>query len=322
MPKFTEIVKNDIIYPPSLPQGGRIGIFAPSSQININGLSNGYRFLKKCGYDVVMGRTIQQMMDTDFMNAPDRERANELMEFFDDDSIDMIIAAAGGYGTTRILKMLDYDLIARKPKIVVGLSDTCGLLMAILTKSGLASFMGQTAEISASEESKWNMVNMLHRVSDPTSSIILPEGYSLLRRIGEPKTASGMLVASNLNLLTSLAGTEFFPKMEGSILAIEDVSEAIFKIESMLQHLELCNVFDDISGVLLGEFTMLMSEFGNGKDERDAEPSVNEIFISRFKNRKYPIMTGVPFSHGKYNVCLPIGRTVKIDTGNMAIKIL
>ena len=118
---------------------------------------------------------------------------------------------------------------------------------------------------------------------------------------------------------TSL-GTNYEVDTAGKIILLEEVGESSYSIERSLDHLFSAGKFDECAGVVFGEFSNISRE--PVKDSHDSNPSVNEIIVKKFKNVDFPVLLGYNFSHGPYNLTLPIGAVASISSRDRTLQIL
>ena len=113
-------------------------------------------------------------------------------------------------------------------------------------------------------------------------------------------------MGGNLRVFNSLLGTPYFPDMHDKILILEDVGEAPFQIDNMFMQLKLNGVFNQISGLILGDFSRL----GNQKDEKILDSIIKEYFT----NLPYPVARFKKYSHEKNHAVIPLGGMVHLDS--------
>src|SRR3989304_5884558 len=203
------------------------------------------------------------------------------MAAFADPEVDAIFPGTGGYGTTRIVDKLDYELIRRNPKILVGFSDITALHLAINQRTGLVTFHSPNPEFGLGSQNnlsplaaKWFWRALLaDRYGDP-HAVRLGPGYVIETKpaadaanessrfdgVPRPVTlragrARGRLIGGNLSVVHALMGTPFEIQTDGRILLLEDVGEAPYRVDRMLRTLKLSGKFDRVAGVVLGAFT-------------------------------------------------------------------
>ena len=291
-----------------LKNGSKVGIIAPSSPFAAKELDNALNWLKVYGFEPVLGQAI--FNKERFLAGSDNERAADIMTFFADDSIDAVFCARGGYGSLRILDLLDYKIIKNNPKPVIGFSDNTALQLAIYSKTKIASISGLTLVADFKTETLFkNTENSLFKALH-LEDYIVSGGQTLV----EGK-ASGEIVCGCLSIVVSLLGTPYFPDLKNKILVIEDVGEEPYKIDKMLNQLKLAKVFEKISGLVLGEFKNC-----NAKDKADG--TVEEVIKDNLSGFKKPTIIDFPYSHNDNRFVLPIGVNAELDAREKMLKIL
>ena len=227
----------------------------------------------------------------------DAERIDSLHRMFRRDEVDVVIAARGGYGLSRMLEAIDYRLLAESGKPFVGHSDCSALQLALWAQTRAPSVAGPTACFDFGSES----------VSEFTArhfwaALSRPEYRIRVDALGQPRcVAEGMLWGGNLCTLTHLVGSRWFPEIEGGILFVEDVYEHPYRIERMLLQLHNAGVLDRQSAILLGDFSGYKLQDNDGGYDLAAA-----IDFIRGRTRT-PVLTGLPFGHIRDKVSLPIG---------------
>ena len=198
-----------------------------------------------------------------YLAGSDAARADDLNAMFADDGVDAIWCVRGGYGASRILPALDYALMQRKPKALIGYSDITALHMAIHRHVGLVTFHGPVAFRAFTPYSLGEIKRVLWTPQTPVCLGGPPpfpraEGWlDAENRVATlvPGRARGRLLGGNLCLMSHLCGTPYFPDLRGAILFLEDVEEAYYRIDRMLTQLWLSGALAGIAGVAFGKFT-------------------------------------------------------------------
>lgn len=309
----SEKINNDIIFPSLLKTGDTVAFTAPGSPVNVWSLQQLAKFFTKRGCKVVYGETITKRdIKFRYLSRDDKFRADEFNNLFADKNINCIVAARGGFGSIRILDLIDYEIIRKNPKVFLGFSDITTLLNAIHTKSKLVTFHGPTGNFNLDEFT----TNYLESVIFENPVI---ERTKFTYRFSKNDilnfgNSSGKLVGGNLTNLVSLLGTDFDFDTTDSIIFLEEISEHPYKIDRMLKQLELAGKFKNCRGVLLGYFGKL--------DTRrnfypDYSLTLREIFEMYFKKYDFPVIMNFPFGHRNKFLTFPIGIEAKIDTVNL-----
>ena len=291
-----------IIKPKRLKPGDVIGIISPASSTDdITKVNRGVEYLEKLGYRVEVGKNVGQ--ESGYLAGSDAQRIADLHEMFKNKNIKAIFSIRGGYGSGRLLDKIDYKIIRNNPKIFVGYSDINALQMAFFAKTGLITFAGPMVavdfhdEVSKfTEEVFWRTITSnraIGRIKNPRNEKI----YVLNKG-----RAVGRILGGNLSLLTSLNGTEYFPKLKDAILLLEDINEAPYRIDRMLNQLRLSKVFKQIKGIILGHFVDCIEP-----DPNKRTFTLNEVIIEYFQGLKIPVVYNLKHGHVKDNITIPYG---------------
>ncbi len=304
--------------PKRLKSGDTIGLIAPSSNVWENDeITFATEILKSFGFKVKHGKYLFQRYG--YLAGQDKERAWDVNNMFADSSIDGIFCLRGGYGAPRILPFLDYDIIAKNPKVFIGYSDITALLNAINARTGLITFHGPIARQNYSDYTLEQFKKVLF---SPTPSVELAtpplfeareglvEQDNRLRVISKGKgdgRATGQLIGGNLSLMVKLVGTPYEPSYKGKILFLEDVEEAPYRIDGMLTHLWLAGRLQQLAGIV----------FGKCSDCEASSPpslSLEQVFNDRLSNLGIPVLSGVMIGHIKDIATIPVGAVATLDT--------
>jgi muramoyltetrapeptide carboxypeptidase len=243
----------------------------------------------------------------------DAQRASDVNAMFADPGVHGILAMTGGSGGNRILPLLDYEQIRRNPKFLGGFSDITALINAVHARTGLVTFHSPVAE------SEWNGFSVEHfrgTVMEAQPLLLanpVDKDDNLVPRGARTHTlrggkARGPLVGGNLAVLTSMAGSPYWPSFDGAILFLEDINEYIYRVDRMLSTLKISGVLPRVAGVVLGAFTKC--EPGDG---RYGTLTLDEVFDDYFKPLNVPVYSGALFGHIKRKFTLPVGLPVEMD---------
>lgn len=297
-----------MIKPPRLKAGDTVGVLSPASPVNRRKLNLGVLKLKKLGYKVIVGKNV--FAKKGFLAGEDKTRARAVNAMFANPKIKAILSARGGYGTLRILDLLNYNLIRKNPKILLGFSDITALHLAIYKKCNLVTFHGPMVASDFSRLSEYNKNYFLNAVSQtqPIGKIQNSKKIGNWKVI-TPGRASGKILGGNLTLVCRLLGTAYEPDFYGKILFLEDVNSEPYQIDSLLAQLQLAKVLDRIRGVILGEFY----DFRPGR-AKFSKIALRKVFEDYFRHRPYPVIYPVSCGHGKDKITIPLGVQVTIDT--------
>lgn len=222
-------------------------------------------------------------------------RANELMKFYEDDSIKAVFDISGGDLANEVLDYLDYDIIRKKNKPFFGYSDLTTVLNAITTKTQQVTYLYQIMNIIDSVERRADFEKTLLNNKDGLTDI----SWQFLQ--GE--SVEGIVVGGNIRCFLKLAGTEYFPNLDNKVLFLEGMSTTIEGLITHLTQLKQIGVFNKISGLLLGTFTKIEQNF-----------QIEDIYeiLKDFVPENIPIVKTVVVGHGKDSKMLLIGQKIKL----------
>ena len=227
----------------------------------------------------------------------DEQRIAALHEAAQRDDVDIVMAARGGYGLSRLLDRIDYDLLANSNKVFVGHSDFTALLLALYAKHNVMTFAGPNAafDFGAEVVSDFTVEHFfsLLRAAQTTIHVSVINPYAL-------KT-EGVLWGGNLALVAALLGTPYMPAIDQGILFLEDINEHPYRIERMLYQLFHAGILQRQRAVILGDFS------GYQLYANDAGYDLDSVILHFRERLDIPILTGLPFGHVRDKLTLPIG---------------
>ena len=305
------IFSNEMIKPQALKYGDTIGIIAPA---NYSGDSGNImvKDLEARGFKVVLGDSFYAKWYN--YGGTDEVRANDINKMFKDKNIKAIFCVRGGYGSIRLLDLIDFETIKKNPKIFVGYSDITTLLLAITQKTDLVTFHGPMSSNYKNFDDITSTSFFNTIMNNKTSYELSDYSGSALRTVREGK-AEGEIVGGNLSLIVASLGTKYEIDTKGKILFIEEVGEYTYRIDRMFQQLKLAGKFDDASGIILGNFN-------KANKEAPEDMSLEDIFDDSFGKLKKPVVSGFSSGHVRPLITLPIGARAKIDTSVNKIEII
>ncbi|MCU0605404.1 MAG: LD-carboxypeptidase [Desulfobacterales bacterium] len=287
--------------PRRLGPGAVIGVAAPASPFDRETFDRGLQVLREMGFETVVHEEI--MAADRYLAGPDGRRAALLQMLLEDDRIDAVICARGGYGCLRILPLLDFERIAAHPKIFIGFSDVTALLAAITRRCGFAAFHGPVVTSLADGQAS-TRDSLLAAIASDTAAILRPAAAATVR----PGRAAGVVCGGNLTTLCHLIGTPFQPSFRGRLLFLEDRGEAPYRIDRMLTQLTLAGCLEGVRGLALGGFT-----------DCGAYEEILGIFDERFADASIPILAGLPVGHAEPNLTLPLGIPAVLDADRQTL---
>lgn len=295
-----------IIKPKKLKKGDTIGILSVSGAINNkDDLYKSVKYFENVGFKVVLSDNIFDNIDG--ISGSVETRLKNLHSFFQDDNINAIFCARGGFGTLKLVNYIDYELIKKHPKIFVGFSDITNLNAMLYKKSNLLTFYGPMPYVDFVDDIDEYTKNMFFDTLMGNLSLY----KSNYLKVYKEGVANGVLFGGNLSTLASLCGVDFIPDND-FILFIEDWHDPTYKIDRMLTQLFNIKQFEDnIKGIVVGEFLSI-----------EEEQYFDNIFYDIAEKLDIPIASGFKISHGKQKMTLPYGIKCEFDAKVGEIKIL
>ncbi len=231
-----------------------------------------------------------------YLAGTDEIRFNELHP---SNYFPLITFARGGWGSARLLEKIQ----PWKEGWMIGFSDLTSILLARLASGFLGGVHGPLIT-TLGDEPEWS--------KDRLKSILF--GNSVPDIHGDPwggGISKGHLIVGNLTVMTHLIGTKHLPNFKESILIIEDIGEAPYRIDRMLTHLRLAGILQQVSGLGFGSFTSC----DNDEDvDKTKSFELIDILKDRTKDLRIPIISNLPIGHCHGNASLPIGSQAILDS--------
>ncbi len=234
----------------------------------------------------------------------DEERAADFNAAVRNSDIRAAFALRGGYGTMRLLDLVDYDALREDPKVVLGYSDLTALLNAITQQTGLVTFHGPVAALSDFTGEETRGLRAAIMSEQPLGELHAEGARSLTSGI-----ASGRLAGGNLSLMAALAGTAHAIDTAGAIVLIEDVDEAPYRIDRMLTQLRMSGALHRAAGIMAGGLT----NCDVPDDHVYAGMRLRGVLEDRLGDLGIPVLLDVPAGHVAEQWTLPIGAHATLD---------
>ncbi|MBP7459961.1 MAG: LD-carboxypeptidase [Candidatus Delongbacteria bacterium] len=309
-----------MLKPASLHPGDTIGIVSLASPpFRPSAVEEGKRNLEKMGFKVVLTPGIGDV--NRYLAGSDQARLDAFHQLIADPTVKAIMSTRGGYGSSRLLPKLDFDLLKKNPKIIIGYSDITSILTAVTRKLGLATFYGPmlTSDLtdSVSSYSTDFLMNLLCHRKCPLDITAYPDQSKAIVYHGGK--AEGELIGGCLTLLTYTMGTPYEIDTRGRILFIEEIDEAPYKLDGMLTHLINAGKFQECAGVVFGELVDC-----NPRNSGYPMGSFHyeEVIQERLGNLGIPVIGNLCFGHGSHKATLPLGIRASLDTAEAKLSII
>jgi muramoyltetrapeptide carboxypeptidase len=292
--------------PPPLSSGARVALVAPAGP-----LRDAHEVERAVDNAVALGFEANVSTHasgrTGYFSGTDADRLTDLNRALRDDRVDAIWCLRGGYGAMRLLPGIDFDALRRRPRALIGYSDITALHCAIQKECDLVSYLGPTARSPLDAFSRESLARALaHEESC---------GVATNARVLRPGHATGRLVGGNLALIASLVGTPWAARLDGALLVLEDVNEAVYRIDRMLRQLMLSDSLEGCRGIIFGE-CVNCPEVADGGGSR----SLDEVLIESADRLGVPCMAGVPVGHIATQWTLPLGAHAEMDTSARTLR--
>jgi muramoyltetrapeptide carboxypeptidase len=314
------------INPPRLNYGDTVGIIAPASAPpDPKAIDRSIEALKRLGFRPKLAANVRRRWG--FLAGSDRERAADLMKMFLDPKVNAIICVRGGYGTARLLPLLDYEKIRANAKIFIGYSDITSLHCAFLVKANLISFHGPmlNSDFIKDDFPEFTLRGFLRTLMEPKpagsiSKGLSPEGRGKKSQGRDKKSevsvlrggkAAGQLIGGNLSLLCTTLATPYQPNFKNRVLFVEDLDEVPFRFDRMLTHLLNAGLLQQVAGVAIGTNKNCIDPKAKGCKEY--RQTMEDVFKERLAPLKIPVVLGLPFGHMPMNATLPVGVRATLD---------
>lgn len=309
-----------VVKPRRLGRGDRIGLINPAgATFAASDLDVVEETLRALELVPVRGKHVLDRYG--YLAGRDEDRASDVNAMFADDSIAGIVAIRGGWGCARILPLLEYDTIARNPKVLMGYSDITALLLAVNAKTGLVTFHGPDGI------STWNgfSVGYVRRVVMQGEAVTMENpsvrGDNLAVTRDRVHTvrggkARGRLAGGNLSVLAGVCGSEYLPSWDGAVLFLEDTDEDIYRVDRMLTTLKLAGVLKGVRAVVFGKCTKC------GPGEGYGSLTLEEVLRDHCAPLDVPAFAGAMIGHVADKFTVPIGVEAEVDADAGTIRLL
>ncbi len=301
------------IKPVRLSPGETIGVIAPASAPpDPKAIDKSIAAIEALGFKAKLARNVRKRWG--FLAGSDRDRAADVMNMFTDHSVRAILCVRGGYGSSRLLPLLDYAKIRANPKIFIGYSDITSLHTAFLKNSGLISFHGPmlNSDFILPDCPKFTIRSFLDMLTKPVAPGSISRGapkkpVTIIRR----GIASGPLIGGNITLVCATLGTPYQLSFKGAILFLEDLDEPPYRFDRMLTHMLNAGLLQQVAGIAIGINSGCFDP--KARTSKEFRQTMTDVMRDRLGPLKVPVVEGLPFGHIRHNATLPVGARVILD---------
>ena len=292
--------------PSSLHKGDTIAILATARKNIDDNLKPAIDLLHSWGLEVVIGKSIG--LDENQLAGTDAQRAEDFQQQLDNPNIKAIWCVRGGYGTVRIIDLLDFTKFKQNPKWIIGFSDVT-VIHSYVNKLNIASIHA-AMPVTVGRASVESVETLRQAIFGESPKYEIP--YSPANRLGNAK---GEIVGGNLSILYSLMGSNAQIDCKGKILFIEDLDEYLYHIDRMMMSLKRCGCFDDLNGLIIGTMSKMRdNDIPWGKN-------ANQIIADVTKEYSFPILYNFPAGHFHDNRALIFGKQVSLEINKETSKL-
>jgi muramoyltetrapeptide carboxypeptidase len=309
LPKIDPEAKS--LKPLSFNKGDTVGLISPSAATSERiQFDFAKESLEALGLQVKLGENLKNRRG--HLAGTDQERAADLNGMFADPEVKAVICIRGGSGAARILDLIDYKLIKKNPKPILGYSDITALHCAIYSQTGLITFHGPNGTGSWNKFNVSQFEQMFYDQLLPVYQNEQIKGDDLIVKQNRIQTiksgkAEGKIIGGNLTVLTALSGTPYYPDFKNAILFVEDIGEDPYKIDRMFSTLKLNGTLSQIKGFIFGQCTDCDPGGGYGS------LTLDDIFDDYILPLGIPAYRGAMIGHVAKQFIVPIGAVVEMD---------
>lgn len=294
---------------PFLSAGDTIGLAATARKISLEEITPALKIFESWGLEVKLSSTLFEAQNQ--FGGTDEQRAKGFQELLDDPNIKAIICARGGYGTVRMIDLLDFTGFKQSPKWIIGFSDITVLHSHIHTLTGLPTIHGpmllNMQPERADEESLYQLRKLLTGEQ--------PSYYSGTHTLNKKGKCKGKLVGGNLSVLYSTLGSVSDIDTSGKILFLEDLDEYLYHIDRMMMNLKRNGKLDKLAGLVVGDMSdMNDNTIPFGK-------TAEEIILEHTSGYHFPVCFGFPAGHEKKNLPLMMGAGYTLEVAENSVSL-
>jgi muramoyltetrapeptide carboxypeptidase len=281
---------------PALREGDSVALIAPAGPLKSDDeFERAQDIVRALGLVPKIG-TFAKASALGYLAGTDEQRAADFNEAVRDSQVRGIFALRGGYGTMRILDRIDYDAVARSPKVILGYSDLTALLNSLAQETGLITFHGPVAALSQFTALETQALRAAVMTAEPLGVLHAPEAETLVDGV-----ASGRIAGGNLSLIASLIGTPYEIDTSGALLVVEEVDESPYRIDRMLTQLRMSGALTRAAGIIAGGWTNC--------------GVTGELLRDRLGDLGIPVLTETLIGHIDEQWTLPVGAYATLDSG-------
>ena len=288
-----------------------IGIFAPSSFIEPERLEGGIKALESFGFKVKTHKQASNQLGQTQSSGTHEEKLSALYDLLQDNEVGAIMITCGGNRSLHYLDLIDYNMLDKFPKPLIGISDFTTILNAAQSqcKNQRNDILGPVLTLLYKNKETENIKLQIEQLKETLAGkkIIHPTNNAKIVKTGK---AIGKTTGGTQSVFQALMGTKYFPNLTNKTLFIEDIFEETSRIDRMFAQLRLSGELSKISGLVVGEY-LLPKDSG-----RPFGFSIEDIVKEHTKELDIPIIINAPFGHGKNLFPIPFGKEAYFEVND------
>ena len=313
----------NVVSPQKLKAGDEVRVIAPAKSFREDFVKNKLDktieyFKNEFGIKITLGKYVFEV--DEFDTASKEHRLEDFHNAFADQNVKGILTVLGGTNSNQLLKYIDYDLVAKNPKVFCGLSDITAIANALYSKTGIITYSGPHFTVfGKSQNLEYTNEYFRKALFSSEPFVLKPSSVYFDSRSGKEEPientdgywviqegeVEGYSIGGNLVTLNLLQGSEFYPSLKDKIIFLEDNNKENFRaFENHLQSLILQTDFDSVRGLIIGRFQ---------KESGVTRELLEKLIATKKELKNLPIIANVDFGHTVPMVTLPIGGYLKIN---------
>jgi len=313
----------NVVSPQKLKAGDEVRVIAPAKSFREDFVKNKLDktieyFKNEFGIKITLGKYVFEV--DEFDTASKEHRLEDFHNAIADQNVKGILTVLGGTNSNQLLKYIDYDLVAKNPKVFCGLSDITVVVNAIYSKTGIITYYGPHFTVFGKDQNLEYTKEYFRKTLFSSEPFVLkPSSVYFDSRSGKEEPientdgywviqegmAEGYSVGGNMVTLNLLQGSEYYPSLKGKIVFVEDNNKENFRaFENHLQALILQKDFDSVRGLIIGRFQ---------KESGVTRELLEKLIATKKELKNLPIIANVDFGHTVPMVTLPIGGYLKMS---------
>jgi muramoyltetrapeptide carboxypeptidase len=292
--------------PPRLRPGDRVRLVSPASRPDPVQVQRGASILSDWGLRVEIAAHAFDSWGH-YLAGRDQDRLADLNGAFRDPSVRAVLSTTGGKGSYRIVDRLDFTAISRDPKPFVGFSDLTAVHLARWQQCGVPGFHGPHIAWNDDYYGAVAAERLRAALMDAQALVIRQDPREPTAAVTTSGVATGILMGGTLGVMSSAVGWAC-PRLEGMILLIEAVDQAIGSIDRSLTQLLRSGALHGVAGVAVGQFI-------RSADPQSGKWSMIEVLGDRLSTLGVPVLGGLPIGHGPAPFTVPLGTLAHLDAG-------